>query len=272
MISTCKMSAGRTVLSNTVAKDRVVSKFPQAFHPDATPYQKMNFHPKVKTACAENKTGRVGLKICKAVLVGDVSVGKTSLVNRFCHNVFDRDYKSTIGVDFEVEKFSVLSIPFTLQIWDTAGQERFKCIAASYYRGSNMVVVVFDLSDEMSLTNAAKWMNDAGESANDPIKLLVGTKKDMMSEAGYEEVEKRAADIANSLGAEFWAVSSKTGENVKDFMFRAVSLTFEAAVLREVDTNNSEPTKQIGNDFIKVDKDNLYERKRKKGINKCCDA
>ncbi|XP_060075744.1 ras-related protein Rab-34-like [Ylistrum balloti] len=266
------MSAGRTIISNTVAKDRVISKFPQAFHPDATPYQKMNFHPKVKNACAENRTGRVGLKICKAVLVGDVSVGKTSLVNRFCHDVFDRDYKATIGVDFEVEKFSILSIPFTLQIWDTAGQERFKCIAASYYRGANVVVVVFDLTDEMSLSNAAKWMRDASESASDPIKLLVGSKKDSMSDAGYEAVERRASDIANSIGAEYWAVSSKTGENVKDFFFRAVSLTFEAAVLREVDTDHSQPAKQIGNDFIRVERDNLYERKKKKGINKCCEA
>ena len=35
---------------------------------------------------------------------------------RFCHDVFDRDYKATIGVDFEVEKFSVLAIPFNLQV------------------------------------------------------------------------------------------------------------------------------------------------------------
>lgn len=48
---------------------------------------------------------------------------------RLCHNTFDRNYKATIGVDFEVEKFSVLGVPISLQIWDTAGQERFKCIA-----------------------------------------------------------------------------------------------------------------------------------------------
>ena len=35
---------------------------------------------------------------------------------RFCHSVFDMDYKATIGVDFEVEKFSVLSVPFNLQM------------------------------------------------------------------------------------------------------------------------------------------------------------
>ena len=32
-----------------------------------------------------------------------------------------------------------------LQIWDTAGQERFKNITASYYRGGNGVLVVYDI-------------------------------------------------------------------------------------------------------------------------------
>ena len=64
-----------------------------------------------------------------------MGVGKTSLVQRFVNGSFNNDYKATIGVDFEVEQFKILNIPFNLQIWDTAGQERFKCIAAAYYRG-----------------------------------------------------------------------------------------------------------------------------------------
>lgn len=55
--------------------------------------------------------------MAKVVIVGDVAVGKSSLVNRFCRNMFDREYKPTIGVDFEVEKFTILEIPFKLQIW-----------------------------------------------------------------------------------------------------------------------------------------------------------
>ena len=63
-----------------------------------------------------------------------MGVGKTSLVSRFVNNSFNKDYKATIGVDFEVERFKIMSLPFNLQIWDTAGQERFKCIAAGEYQ------------------------------------------------------------------------------------------------------------------------------------------
>ena len=72
-----------------------------------------------------------GVRLSKAIVIGDSAVGKTALVNRFCRNAFDRDYKATIGVDFEVERFDVLCQPYNLQMWDTAGQERFRCIAAS---------------------------------------------------------------------------------------------------------------------------------------------
>ncbi|KAL3856537.1 hypothetical protein ACJMK2_011283 [Sinanodonta woodiana] len=264
-----RMSAGRTVISQHIPSNRVINQFPKPFRADCTPHKEIDFHPKVKNACSENRIGRVGLRICKAVLVGDVSVGKTALVNRFCHEVFEKDYKATIGVDFEVEKFSVLACPFTLQIWDTAGQERFKCIAASYYRGANVVIVVFDLSDESSITNLVRWMDDACENADQPIKFIVGSKKDLVSQAAYSQVESRVKMIANNLGAEYWAVSSKTGENVQEFFFRAVSLTFDAAVLSEVDTALAPRATQIGT--IKVEQKDLYEsRKRKISLQKCC--
>eukprot|EP00106_Octopus_bimaculoides_P006014 XP_014773456.1 PREDICTED: LOW QUALITY PROTEIN: ras-related protein Rab-34-like [Octopus bimaculoides] len=216
----------RILITPNAAKDRVISKFPPAFHPDGTPYHQTNFHPKVKNACLENKTGRVSLRISKAVIVGDISIGKTSMVNRFCHNIFDRDYKATIGVDFEVEKFSILSAPFTLQLWDTAGQERFKCIAASYYRGANF-------------------------------------------RSAYRNVELQAIEVANSIDAEYWALSSKTGENVKEFFFRAVSLAFDRAVLRELEPTEASG-KKIGNNIFKINREdsNLFE-KSKSGP-KCC--
>ncbi|XP_026517412.2 ras-related protein Rab-36-like, partial [Terrapene carolina triunguis] len=92
-------------------------------------------------------------KISKIIVVGDLSVGKTCLINRFCKDTFDKNYKATIGVDFEMERFEVLGVPFSLQLWDTAGQERFKCIASTYYRGAQAIVIVFDVNDVASLAH-----------------------------------------------------------------------------------------------------------------------
>uniref|UniRef100_A0A8C0G456 Ras-related protein Rab-36 n=1 Tax=Chelonoidis abingdonii TaxID=106734 RepID=A0A8C0G456_CHEAB len=122
------------------------------------------------------------LKISKVVVVGDLYVGKTSLINRFCKDIFDRDYKATIGVDFEIERFEIAGVPYNLQIWDTAGQEKFKCIASAYYRGAEVIITVFDLADIQTLEHTKQWLEDALRE-NEPgssFIFLVGTKKDLV--------------------------------------------------------------------------------------------
>uniref|UniRef100_A0A8C5LU88 Ras-related protein Rab-36 n=1 Tax=Leptobrachium leishanense TaxID=445787 RepID=A0A8C5LU88_9ANUR len=188
------------------------------------------------------------LKMSKVVMVGDLYVGKTSLINRFCKNVFDRDYKATIGVDFEIERFEILGIPFNLQIWDTAGQEKFKCIASTYYRGAQVIITAFDLSDIQTLEHTKHWVQDALRE-NDPENcsiFLVGTKKDTVSEAECERTEQDAVRFATEFNAEYWSVSSKTGEHVKDFFFRVAALAFEQSMKKELERNRDSPT-LIGN-------------------------
>ncbi|KAG8597116.1 hypothetical protein GDO81_002168 [Engystomops pustulosus] len=183
----------------------------------------------------------------KVVMVGDLYVGKTSLINRFCKNAFDRDYKATIGVDFEIERFEILGIPYNLQIWDTAGQEKFKCIASAYYRGAQVIITAFDLSDIQTLEHTKHWLQDAlKENEPDTCSVfLVGTKKDTLSEAECERTERDALKFAVEMKAEYWSVSAKTGENVKDFFFRVASLAFEQSMKKELEKNGHSAT-QIG--------------------------
>lgn len=56
------------------------------------------------------------VKTCKCIIVGDIAVGKTCLVNRFRENIFSPNYKATAGVDFDVQKFTILNVPFNLQV------------------------------------------------------------------------------------------------------------------------------------------------------------
>lgn len=63
------------------------------------------------------------LRVAKCIVVGDISVGKTSLIQRFGYGQFGKEYKTTIGVDFDVQKFEVLGRPFSLQVsWLVGGE------------------------------------------------------------------------------------------------------------------------------------------------------
>uniref|UniRef100_A0A8W4FN32 Ras-related protein Rab-36 n=1 Tax=Sus scrofa TaxID=9823 RepID=A0A8W4FN32_PIG len=241
-------------LGPPVSRDRVITSFPKWYTPAACLQLREHFHGQVSAACQRGNTGTVGLKLSKVVVVGDLYVGKTSLIHRFCKNVFNRDYKATIGVDFEIERFEVAGIPFSLQIWDTAGQEKFKCIASAYYRGAQVIITAFDLTDVQTLAHTRQWLEDALRE-NEPgacFLFLVGTKKDLLSGAA-EQVEAEAVRLANEMQAEYWSVSAKTGENVKAFFSRVAALTFERAVLQDLE-QRSNAWLQVGDgDLIRME-------------------
>ena len=46
----------------------------------------------------------------------------------------------------------------TVKIWDTAGQERYHTITTSYYRGSNGIMLVYDITDRKSFTAVRAWV------------------------------------------------------------------------------------------------------------------
>ncbi|XP_010003106.1 PREDICTED: ras-related protein Rab-36 [Chaetura pelagica] len=252
-----------------VSRNRIISQFPKWYTPEACLQFKEHFHARVRTACQQS-TGTVGLRISKVIVVGDLCVGKTSLINRFCKDHFDRDYKATIGVDFEIERFEIIGIPYNLQIWDTAGQEKFKCIASAYYRGAEVIITVFDLADIQTLDHTKQWLEDALRE-NEPgssFIFLVGTKKDLVSDAVCERTELEAIHFANEMQAEYWSVSAKTGENVKEFFSRVAALAFEQSMIKELE-KTAEHMVQIGaGNLITLEK-NMPEGNTHDSLN-CC--
>ncbi|XP_030769946.1 ras-related protein Rab-36 isoform X4 [Rhinopithecus roxellana] len=201
-----RMRSCPTPLGPPVSRDRVITTFPKWYTPEACLQLREHFHGQVSAACQRRNTGTVGLRLSKVVVVGDLYVGKTSLIHRFCKNVFDRDYKATIGVDFEIERFEIAGIPYSLQIWDTAGQEKFKCIASAYYRGAQVIITAFDLTDVQTLEHTRQWLEDAlrENEAGSCFIFLVGTKKDLLSGAACEQVEAEAVHLAKEMQAEYW--------------------------------------------------------------------
>ncbi|XP_051693036.1 ras-related protein Rab-36 isoform X1 [Oryctolagus cuniculus] len=201
-----RMRSSLTPVGPPVSRDRVITSFPKWYTPDACLQLKEHFDRQVSTACQRRDTGTVGLQLSKVVVVGDLYVGKTSLIHRFCKNMFDRDYKATIGVDFEIERFEVAGVPYSLQIWDTAGQEKFKCIASAYYRGAQVIVSAFDLTDIQTLEHTRQWLKDAlrENEAGSCLIFLVGTKKDLLSGAACEQAEAEAVQLAREMQAEYW--------------------------------------------------------------------
>lgn len=85
----------------------------------------------------------------KVVLVGDISVGKTSIISRFIDSTFKDVYDPSIGVDFSSKTIRFRGRHLKMQMWDTAGQEKYKSLIPSYIRGSSIIFLVYDITSKI---------------------------------------------------------------------------------------------------------------------------
>jgi len=90
--------------------------------------------------------------------VGNLGVGKSSLLLRYAEGSFREGFLPTVGVDFKIRTVQQAGSALHLQLWDTAGQERMKALSAGFYRRAHGLLVVFDLSDRDSFLDVRGWL------------------------------------------------------------------------------------------------------------------
>ena len=180
----------------------------------------------------------------KLLLIGNSSVGKSSLLFRFVENVWDDSFVPTIGVDFKLKTLEVNGKKVKLQIWDTAGQERFKNITASYYRGGNGVLVVYDITERESFDNLTSWLIEIEKNANKNVyKLLIGNKYDL--EDKRKVTYQEGKDFAESNGMKFIETSAKDNTKVQEAFELLTSEIMKSAVNKDKGMEKKDNTKQI---------------------------
>ena len=116
----------------------------------------------------------------KVVVIGDASVGKSSLILRYINNTFSESVKPTIGCDYYEKEVPVGANTVKLSIWDTAGQERFRGLSTSYYKKAKCVVVVYDTTRKNTFEKIDFWKEEIENfGEKDIVLILVGTKVDL---------------------------------------------------------------------------------------------
>ena len=118
----------------------------------------------------------------KVVLLGDPNVGKSSIAQRFCKNVFSNQHIATIGGAYLQQKVLLENgESMKLHIWDTGGQERFRAMANLYYKEAAAAILTYDITNEETLTNLNYWIDELRNKADTPniLLCLAGNKSDV---------------------------------------------------------------------------------------------
>ncbi|CAN0312293.1 unnamed protein product [Lampetra fluviatilis] len=166
-------------------------------------------------------TATVGISFT-VMLVGDSGVGKTCLLVRFKDGAFlSGSFISTVGIDFRNKVVTVDEAKVKLQIWDTAGQERFRSVTHAYYRDAHALLLLYDITSRTSFDNIRAWLTEIHEYAQQNVVImLLGNKTDM---AGERTVKREEGErLAKEYGVPFMETSAKTGTNV-ELAFMAIA-------------------------------------------------
>ncbi|MFX1311624.1 MAG: Rab family GTPase [Promethearchaeota archaeon] len=162
----------------------------------------------------------------KVLMLGDASVGKTSLTLRYISGFFMEDLKLTIGVDFYSKTIEFNEKKVKMQIWDFGGEERFRFLLSQYCKGANGAFFLFDITNHLSLDHLPDWTQIVRENAGDIPIMLVGSKLDLDE---FRSVNKKDGILITKKYnlTSFIELSSKTGENVEKAFHDMTRILFE---------------------------------------------
>lgn len=151
--------------------------------------------------------------IFKVCILGNGSVGKTSMVLQYTENKFKQNYIMTIGSNFAIKivRYSE-DIICRLQLWDLAGQKTFSFVRPGFYQGSFAAIYVFDLTNRESFKDIERWVEESDQYIPGVPRVLVGNKSDLAEERVVSKSEGK--ELAQMLGARYYETSAKTGDGL----------------------------------------------------------
>lgn len=161
------------------------------------------------------------------MVIGDPSVGKTSLIQRFVKNTFREDYLTTLGVDFLKKDITVQDIAgnpseVNLVLWDVAGQAKYANFKKYYYQGADFVIIVFDVTNRKTYNSIAQWLKDAQDLITHDIGFAIFANKTDLTDR--REVTSYDEYMREEWLLELIETSAKTGQNVNESFQRIAEL------------------------------------------------
>ncbi|MCK4780342.1 MAG: GTP-binding protein, partial [Candidatus Lokiarchaeota archaeon] len=137
-------------------------------------------------------------------------------------HAFIRTYIPTLGVSISEKNIKVNNDYVNLILWDIAGQSKFEIMRRHFYKGSEAVILIFDLTNLKSFESIPNWYNDVIKNLKmqneELIGFILGNKEDLLDERKVSV--EQANEIAKKLNLEYLETSALTGKNVEESFYK----------------------------------------------------
>ena len=190
---------------------------------------------------------------CQLLIIGDSTVGKTSILSRFANGTFNSNYLATVGLDNFTKDEIIDNKTIRIKIWDTAGQERYKSLTKGFFRNAEGVMLVYDVTNSETYENLKFWLqsiknNMSSDMGEIPI-IIIGNKIDCEDR---EVIKEEAEKFWKEQGYQYFETSAKTGDNI--------DMTIKYLVKKVVDIKEGKK-EEDKNQNIKIDKNDANNNK-----------
>ena len=170
------------------------------------------------------KRGKSSQKEVKIILLGNSSVGKTSIINRYIKNTFNMNITSSLGSQNFEKVIQKGKETYKLIIWDTTGQEKYHSLTNLFINKSNIVILTYSIDNIKSFIGLDYWYNCVEEKLekNKYILAVVGNKSDLINDKEEEVNEEEGKEYAKEKNAFFKLISAKEDPNGINDLFETL--------------------------------------------------
>nr|CAG4711351.1 unnamed protein product [Naegleria fowleri] len=176
--------------------------------------------------------------ICKLLVIGDSSVGKSCMLLRYSDDRFLENHMATIGVDFKLKKETVGNYKAKIQIWDTGS------ITAGYYKGAQGVLIVYDVTNRESFEHVKSWYDEVKQNTQEGVCIIMcGNKADIEKDRVVSTAE--GEKLASQLGIAFFETSAKTSDNIHIAFRKLIESCIKKQALGKKNLSNSPNTTSL---------------------------
>lgn len=159
------------------------------------------------------------------IIIGESSVGKTSILYKYTQGYFTGNHLATIGLEYFTKEQEIDGKKIRIKFWDTSGQEQFKSLTRNFYKDADGVLVVYDVSNRDSFKKVGEWIESVYDNSNSDVKMiLVGNKIDLHRDVSKEE----GLNLAKEYKLNYHEMSAKDGTGIEDAIKDIISLVLQS--------------------------------------------